>query len=165
MAKISTRFINFFVNTMRLNNYNSREIHDHLVKTYGEERIRTYSQIRRIASGSSGSENSHRRVGSGRPIRSTGEENVQIVRDIVDGDSKISLRRIEAKTGIAKTTVERIMIQELGLKSFAVHWTPYILTEQHHQNRVGKCGIINVKTSSFVMIIGYKYAVCYTRPK
>lgn len=138
MEKFDTSLINFFSQTLQRNGYRPSEIHQLLVNAWGEEKIIGYRQIVRHCEGAVG-ENFHRKEGSGRRTSIANEENVDLVRSVVNENDSISLRQLVTLTGISKSTGERILKEKLNLRSVSAKWVPYNLTDGQCQLRVQMC--------------------------
>jgi len=147
LMEIKTENINFFTKTLALNGYKASEIHNLLVTAWGEERIVTYRQIHRIHSGIRGSANCERAIGSGRPKTQCTEEKVESVREIVQGNDKVSIRQIEALIGISRSSVERILKRNLELHCVSATWVPHVLSPEQMENRVQCCESLKVEFS------------------
>lgn len=80
-----------------------------------------------------------REEGSGRPRTSTAEENIIIVREMIEEDCHLSCPAISRVTDIEEMSVRRILKQELGKKSLCSRWVPHILTDDNKRIRVTCC--------------------------
>lgn len=67
------------------------------------------------------------------------EENVQKVAEILRNDRCASTRLIEELTGIPKTTVHRILTENLGKKKICCRFVPHSLTDDQTDCRVKHC--------------------------
>ena len=121
--KVSTEMVNFYVKVNKSNNISAKQTYDMFVNACGVDNIVLYSQIKKIAAETHGDENFSQKRGSGRP--ETNDENVALVKALIDDDDSISIRRISESIGIAKTTVETILKTKLYLKSVVAKWIPY----------------------------------------
>jgi hypothetical protein len=72
----------------------------------------------------------------GRPRTSRTDENIALVEECINEDASQSLESIEAQTGIPATTVNRILVDDLGLKWKTAHWLPHKLSDEQKAKRV-----------------------------
>ena len=130
--------VNFFTATLTRNNYSPSEIHRLLVKSWGEENTISLRRVQQIAKEYKEEERTHfqRKQGSGRPRTSTGEENVTIIREMIEEDCHLSCPKIARVVGIEETSVRRILKIQLGKKSLCNRWIPHILSDDNKENRV-----------------------------
>ena len=70
-----------------------------------------------------------RKAGSGRPSTSTEDQNVEIVRELIEGNNQLSCPHISTLTGIEQTAVYRILTNKLHKKSLCCKWVPYVLSD------------------------------------
>jgi histone-lysine N-methyltransferase SETMAR len=75
----------------------------------------------------------------GRPSTACSDENVQLIRDIVNADRRVTYDVIEASVGISSGTVRKILHEELGLKKVTSRWIPHLLTQEEKNARVEWC--------------------------
>lgn len=145
--EIKPEWINFFTKTLTKTGYKVAVIHDLLVQAWGQENIVSSRQIHRIAVGECGSDVCTRHDGSGKPRTSRTTDSVDKIRELIQENEDISLRRVEALTGISKSTVERIIKNDLNLHSVSAKWVPYALNEDQKRNRVNGCLAIKEQLS------------------
>ena len=71
---------------------------------------------------------------SGRPATRRTPENVERVRAIINRDRQLAVQELEADVGTLKTTVPKILTQDLDMKHVAKFTTQLLLTEhqEHH---------------------------------
>jgi transposase len=72
----------------------------------------------------------------GRPRTSRTEENIAKVQECINEDASQSLESIEAETGIPSSTVNRILLDDMGLQWKTAHWLPHDLSEDQMAKRV-----------------------------
>lgn len=73
---------------------------------------------------------------SGRPKMAADEGNVEKVKEIVLSDRRLKVREIAEASGIPKSSVFRILHEDLGMKKLCARWVPRLLTDLHKENRV-----------------------------
>ena len=102
-----------------LNGTSAAEIHKKLVNAHGEANVITLRQVQRIASDfKDGQRNSfERKEGSGRPRTSRSEDNVEKVRELIEGEPSLSISSISSMLNIHASTVQRILEIDLKKKS------------------------------------------------
>ncbi|XP_075225707.1 protein GVQW3-like [Lycorma delicatula] len=74
------------------------------------------------------------------------EENIQKVAEILPNDRCASIRLIEEITGIPKTTVHRILTENLGKKKIRCRFVPHSLADDQKDCRMEHCK--NMKKSA-----------------
>ena len=57
------------------------------------------------------------------------------VRDVIDGDRRLTVREVANKCIISKTTVHEILVQELHMNRICARWVPRMLSEENMTNR------------------------------
>ena len=72
----------------------------------------------------------------GRPSTITADENIETVERIVLRDRQVSVRRLAEELAIPKTTIQKIMDSQLGMKKVCTRWVPKLFTPIQHANRV-----------------------------
>ena len=71
-----------------------------------------------------GRENVEYNPRSGRPITSTKDENVKVVRAVMAKDRRLSFRMIAEETGLDKCAVHRILTDQLGMRKICAKLVP-----------------------------------------
>ncbi len=71
-----------------------------------------------------GRENVTDAPGRRRPITARTDENIQAVRDIIEGDRRASAKGIALSLGTSRPVVQDIIHQELGLQKVKARWVP-----------------------------------------
>ena len=79
---------------------------------------------------------------SGRPSSHSNDENIEIVRNVVEENPKQGIRTIMAQTGFSKWFVNKVLVDDLGMKKLCSVWIPHILTERTKRMRV-ECTRLN----------------------
>ena len=72
----------------------------------------------------------------GRPHELKTDENVNFVREMIEEDSRVSVRRIAHELGLPKSTVHEIITEDCGFQTVSCKWVPYFLIDHHKVNRV-----------------------------
>ena len=75
----------------------------------------------------------------GRPSTITIQENIEVVQRIVMHDRQISIRRVAYELTIPKSTIHKIMDNQLGMKKVCTRWVKKLLTPIQRTNRVDCC--------------------------
>ena len=130
--------LNFFVATLTRNNYKASEIHRLLVESWGEGSTLSLRRVQQIAKEFKEEERQsfERKEGSGRPRTSTTDDNIEIVKEMIEEDCHLSSIEIAAVIGIEETSVRRILKVHLGKKSLCNKWIPHILSDLNKETRV-----------------------------
>ncbi|CAH2010783.1 unnamed protein product [Acanthoscelides obtectus] len=63
-------------------------------------------------------------------------ENVDAVRKLIIEDRPVTFREIEASWRISKTSIQKILHEDLGVRKLVSRWIPHLLTEQQKAARV-----------------------------
>ncbi|CAH2011781.1 unnamed protein product [Acanthoscelides obtectus] len=67
------------------------------------------------------------------------QENVDPVRKLIIEDRHVTYREIEVSLKILKTSIQKILHEELGVRKLVSPWIPYLLTEEQKAARVNWC--------------------------
>jgi histone-lysine N-methyltransferase SETMAR len=62
--------------------------------------------------------------------------NISKVSELISSDRRRTVRELAEMTGIPKTTVDRILVQDLQLKCVSARWVPHLLTDENRAERV-----------------------------
>jgi hypothetical protein len=65
-----------------------------------------------------------------RPSFKTSDVVKNEVRDIINGDRRLTVHEVADKCIISKTTVHAILVQELHMNRICVRWVPRMLSEE-----------------------------------
>ena len=104
----------FFIRTLSQNSYSATKIHELLVNVWGQGNIMQLRRIQGIVKEfSEGRETVTRKEGSGKPLSSCCDDNVQEVREIIEDDNGLSCADISFQTGIEERSVKRILSEHL----------------------------------------------------
>lgn len=58
------------------------------------------------------------------------------IKDVVNGDRRVTVRDVCNITGYSYGTVQRIITEQLNMKKVSARWIPRLLTDEHRKNRV-----------------------------
>jgi len=76
---------------------------------------------------------------SGRPISSTNNQNVEVVRTVMAKDHRLSVRMITEETGLDKNAVHRILTEDLHMRKICAKLAPKKLSVEQKANRLEIC--------------------------
>ena len=71
----------------------------------------------------------------GRPSFKTSDVVKNEVRDVIDGDRRLTVREVVNKCIISKTTVHEILVQEQHMNRICARWVPIMSSEENMTNR------------------------------
>ena len=124
----------FFIETMRRNGSKPLEVHQLLHDAWKEKAPSQTTVFRLYKEFSTGSrdsfEDSER---SGRPHTACTPENVDAVDQLIQENSRITLREIEKELDISRGTIHTIVSVHLQLTSLCSRWIPHALTAEQRQ--------------------------------
>ncbi|CAH1977019.1 unnamed protein product [Acanthoscelides obtectus] len=72
---------------------------------------------------------------AGAPKTSVTQENVDAMRKLIIEDRHVTYREIEASLKISKTSIQKNLHEELGVRKLVSRWIPYLLTEEQKPAR------------------------------
>ncbi|CAH1988155.1 unnamed protein product [Acanthoscelides obtectus] len=75
----------------------------------------------------------------GAPKTAVTQENVDAVRKLIIDDRHMTYREIEASLKISKTSIQKISLEELGVRKLVSRWILHLLTEEQKAARVNWC--------------------------
>ena len=116
--------------------YSRREILEEVQIVYGDEcpsRSTVYRWVERFEDGWDTFEDS---VRTGRPKSSRLKGNVELIERIMDEDRRVTIRELEERVGIPKTTIHRIIREDLEMSRVVARWVPKLLSEENKRERV-----------------------------
>jgi transposase len=76
---------------------------------------------------------------SGRPVSELTDENIELVREIINNDPHSTYDDIIAETSLSHYTIARIIRDCLKMKKITSRWIPHQLTDEKKQERVKLC--------------------------
>ncbi|CAH2009846.1 unnamed protein product [Acanthoscelides obtectus] len=72
----------------------------------------------------------------GAPKTAVTQENVDAVRKLIIEDRHVTFHEIEASLKISKTSIQKILDEELGVRKLVSRWIPHLLTEEQKAARL-----------------------------
>ena len=72
----------------------------------------------------------------GRPSFKTSDVVKNEVRDVIDGNRRLTVREVADKCVISKTTVHETLVQELHMNRICARWVPRMLSEENMTNKL-----------------------------
>lgn len=135
--KPSNEQIRFYVETRRQLGIKPCDIYDELTAVWGK--VKSFSTVYRYAQNASDGIDTlvdGRPGNSGRIPSATSETQILKVKELINNDNKISIECISQIVGISTGSVFTIIHEKLKLKSIAVKWIPYELSEGNKERRV-----------------------------
>ena len=73
---------------------------------------------------------------SGRPKSASRKEIISKIKEIIEGDARITVRNIARKVGISLSTVHLILKKHLKVRKISARWVPHLLTDEQKRQRV-----------------------------
>jgi transposase len=133
---ITRRDVKVLVETCRRNEMTPKATHEFICNAWGVDTISLSHVYHLHSEFVAGRESFDDAARPGRPCAISSNENVEEVRHLLEDDNCLSIRDVQALTGIAHSTVSRIIHDNLCLKSIALHWVPHILSDKNKEDRV-----------------------------
>lgn len=135
-AKPTQSELYFCILTFQRNGYSAASIHQHLTTAHGDiiSLRRTQEIVKNFKDGVR--QNHHRVYGSGRPVSSSSDENVEAVKELVEENTHLSCQDICLLTGVPSRSVNRVLSEILQKKSVFARWVPHTLSDENKRNRV-----------------------------
>ncbi|XP_052755359.1 protein GVQW3-like [Galleria mellonella] len=78
-------------------------------------------------------------VHEGRPSTATTEDNISVVRRMIETDKRVTYQQIRASLGIGMSQVHKIFHEHLAVKKLCAPWIPHNLNEAQKLRRVDWC--------------------------
>ncbi|XP_052753346.1 histone-lysine N-methyltransferase SETMAR-like [Galleria mellonella] len=78
-------------------------------------------------------------VHEGRPSTATTEDNISVVRHMIETDKRVTYQQIRASLGIGMSQVHKILHEHLAVRKLCARWIPHNLTEAQKLRRVDWC--------------------------
>ena len=75
----------------------------------------------------------------GRPVSELTDENIELVREVINNDPNSTYDDFIAETFLSHGTIERIIHDCLKMKKITSRWVPHQLTDEQKQERVKLC--------------------------
>ena len=118
---------------------NAREIHKERCDAWGDDDV-SYPTVAewtcRFREGRTSLEDDSR---IGRPVTSLTDENIDLIRTLIEENPHVSIRYLAVDTGMSYGTISSIIHDELKLKKLCARWIPHQLTDQRKKQRVDIC--------------------------
>lgn len=114
----------------------SKEISSRLEKVFGEQSLRLSTVYRWVKEFNDGRGNLSDQSRSGRPLSSTGEDSIELVKSIVEEDRRATVREIAQETQLSIGSIHTILKEKLHMRKLAARWVPHLLTAQQKTARV-----------------------------
>ncbi|MCP3667561.1 MAG: helix-turn-helix domain-containing protein [Gammaproteobacteria bacterium] len=73
------------------------------------------------------------------PKVESGKENVERVKEAIEGESRLTVADLEETLGISHSTIHRILVQTLGLSTLVAKCVPKLLTAEQKKTRKDVC--------------------------
>ena len=86
-----------------------------------------------------GRENAEDDPRSGRPVSSTNDQSVEVVRAVMAKDCRLSVRMIAEETGLNKNAIRRILIEHLHMREICAKLVPKNLSVEQTAKRLEIC--------------------------
>lgn len=120
-------------------NKTASETHEMLQLAYKEaalSRSRTFEWHKRFKKGRESTQDDHR---SGRPKTSKTEGNIEVVKEKILSDRRLTIREVADDTDLAFATVQSILTEDLGMRRVSAKFIPKLLTDEQKEARVQIC--------------------------
>ena len=89
-----------------------------------------------------------------RPKFAFSKENVSKIKEIIEGDARLTVRDIARKVSISLSTVHLILKKHLKVRKIFARWVPHLLTDEQNRQRVGQLvGFVALRPKSTAMVI------------
>ncbi|KAL4473443.1 hypothetical protein ABPG72_012122 [Tetrahymena utriculariae] len=154
----------FFVSTMVKNQKSAHKIYTYLIQAWGE--VISLRRIQQLAKEFKDNERIEtvRKQGSG---RNKSAQNINLIRNLINEDNRYSLDQLSEETGIERMSVQRILNNDLQLKSLMCKWVPYNLLQSQKDQRVEECKnimqyIAKLRVKDSLIVADEKWV--YSRP-
>lgn len=133
--------INFFVKVLSLNNFSAVNIHSFLENALGNDciKVRRVQQLASEFKNGRDSVEMGTKLNFGKPRVTHTEENVNVIKEMIDEDKRISVRMIAEELNLPKSTVHEMIQEGCGYTSVVCRWVPYSLNDNHKATRVEMC--------------------------
>lgn len=122
-----------------LKGMSSKDIHDDMLGTLGED-APSYSAVKSwIAEFKRGRISTADELRSGRPKDATTAENIQAVQELLSKDRRLTIRHIAETTDISSSTAHQIVTEHLCMTKVSARWVPRMLTATQMKTRADIC--------------------------
>ena len=123
---------------MKLNK-SATETFASLTEDYGDAILSRTMVLKWHKAFKEGRENAEDNPRSGRPISSTNDQNVEVVRAVMAEDRRLSVRMIAEEMGLDKSAVHRILTDHLHMRKICAKLVPKNLPVEQKANRLEIC--------------------------
>ena len=120
-------------------NKSATETFASLTEAYGDATLSRTMVFKWHKAFKEGRENVEDDPRSGRPISSTNDQNVEVVRAVMAKDRRLSVRMIAEETGLNKNAVHRILTEHLHMRKICAKLVPKNLSVEQKANRLEIC--------------------------
>ena len=127
--------IKFFVKL----NKSATETFASLTEAYGDATLSRTMVFKWHKAFKEGRENVVNYPRSGRPISSTNDQNVEVVRAVMAEDRRLSVRMVANETSLNKNAVHRILTENLHMRKICAKLVPKNLSVEQNANRMEIC--------------------------
>lgn len=122
-------------------NKTATEIHQELCSVYGQQCMSLQMVARWRTQFVNGRDQLHDEERAGRPAHATTDENVALVKQLIDEDPRYTLDeltlRLPSRGECSRSSIRTIIHDVLGLRKVSARWVPRLLSDQHKTNRMG----------------------------
>lgn len=138
-SKCEPRSVIRFLTAKKLS---ASEIYRELSSVYGEQCMSLQMVTRWRTAYLNGRKELHDEARQGRPTSAVNEGNVALVKQLIEEDSRYTLDelaekvRCTSKIDCSRTSIQKIIHDELQLRKVSARWVPRLLTEQHKTQRL-----------------------------
>jgi transposase len=134
---ITQENIRVLVETCRRNAYSPGEAFTFITKAWGQDAIAMSTIYKLYKEYEEDTRTSFADAArSGRPCSSRTVDNINLVREFLDEDPHITVEELAEVTDLSHGTVQRILCDDLQMKSVIAKWVPHILTKEMKESRV-----------------------------
>ena len=113
-----------------------KQLMPELSTAYGSS-FESYDTVRRLKNKlESGVESIKNAPKSGRPKFASSKEIVSKIKEIIEGDARLTVRDIARKVSISLSTVHLILKKHLKVRKIFARWVPHLLTDEQNRQRV-----------------------------
>ena len=99
-----------------------KEIHEELIQIHGDSAV-TYMTVTRwvlqFRAGKDSFEDQHR---SGRPVTETNSANIELIAELIESNSRLSIRDLQELTSLSLDTIHKILHDKLDLRKVSSRW-------------------------------------------
>ena len=101
-----------------------------------------------------------RATGSGRPRTSRSDDNINIIKKLVENDQTMSINSLCVQTRFSWSTVQRILREDLNKRSVSARWVPHKLSSYQKDLRIEGARRILQELHESVFVIDEKWIYC-----